>query len=129
MKLPLPTKLLTLVVILSNVLGNFALSWGLKTAALGSTPLAFVRGIFSPWVLAGIGLLILWMITRMALLSWADLSYVLPVTSLGYILSAVLGRIAYDEQISWPRWAGMLLIVSGMSLVGLTKPKTTGGSE
>ena len=29
----------------------------------------------------------------MALLSWADLSYVLPVTSVGYVLAALVGAV------------------------------------
>ena len=40
----------------------------------------------SRFVAGGIGLLILWLLTRMALISWADLSFVLPVTSIGYVL-------------------------------------------
>jgi drug/metabolite transporter (DMT)-like permease len=125
--LPLKTKLLTFVVILSNVLGNFALSWGMKAQSpdLGASPAAYIRTIFHPWVAVGIVLLILWMVLRMALLSLADLSYVLPVTALGYVLAAVLGRIFYHEDISWQRWGGILLIVAGISLVGLTRAKTT----
>ena len=49
--------------------------------------------IFSPWVLLGTTLLIFWLLSRMTLLGWADLSYVLPVTSIGYVLSAILGKI------------------------------------
>jgi uncharacterized membrane protein len=128
--MPLKTKLLTVVVILSNVLGNFALSWGMKQApSLESTPLGLIRVIFHPWVIVGIALLILWMITRMALLSWADLSYVLPVTSIGYVLAALIGRFAYSEVISTARWAGVGLIVAGIVLVGLTRPKTTAASS
>jgi len=44
----------------------------------------------------------------MALLSWADLSYVLPVTSVGYVLAALAGRLFLSEQVSPARWAGDL---------------------
>jgi uncharacterized membrane protein len=45
------------------------------------------------------------------------LSYVLPVTSIGYVLVAILGRVALHEQISLKRWAGIALIMGGVALV------------
>jgi uncharacterized membrane protein len=123
----LKTKLLTLFVVVTNVLGNFAMSWGMKhqAAELGLSPWTYIRLIFSPWVLLGTSLLILWLLSRMTLLGWADLSYVLPVTSIGYVLTTVLGRIFFGEEISPQRWIGTALIVIGISLVGLTRPNTT----
>jgi len=61
----------------------------------------------------------------MALLSWADLSYVLPVTSIAYGLVALVGRFALHEQVSLARWAGIGLIMIGVTLVGRTAPRTT----
>lgn len=124
----LKTRILTIIVILANVLGNLAMSWGLKRrgTVLGDSALEYISVIFQPWVAIGIGLLILWMLSRMALLSWADLSYVLPVTAIGYVLNAVLGHVFLGEHISGPRWAGTLLIVAGIALVGSTAVRTTG---
>jgi len=126
-RVDLKTRLLTVFVVVTNVLGNFFLSWGMKhqPADLGISPLAYIRLIFSPWALLGTTLLILWLLSRMTLLGWADLSYVLPVTSIGYVLTAVLGRFFLDEKITPLRWAGTLLIVIGIVFVGLTRPDTT----
>ncbi|MBV8820323.1 MAG: EamA family transporter [Acidobacteriaceae bacterium] len=126
MRVDLKTQIFTIIVILSNVLGNFALSWGMKhnAPALESSPLNFIRVIFSPWVLLGVSLLIIWLLTRMTLLSWADLSYVLPVTSVGYVLTAVIAKFFFDEKITAERWLGTLCIVAGMILVGSTPPRT-----
>jgi len=123
----LKTNLLTVFVVLTNVLGNFSLSWGMKHQAthLGISPLAYIRLIFSPWVLVGTTLLVFWLLSRMTLLGWADLSYVLPVTSIGYVLTTMLGRYFFGEQVSWQRWLGTVLIVMGIVLVGLTLPNTT----
>ena len=61
----------------------------------------------------------------MTLLSWADLSYVLPVTAIGYVLVALVGRALLNEQISAKRWAGILLIMAGVALVSIgTAPQT-----
>ena len=69
------------------------------------------------WLIPGIALLILWMLTRMALLGWADLTYVLPVTALGYVLSTVLAAAFLGEVVSAKRWLGTVLIVLGTALV------------
>ncbi|MGD0434855.1 MAG: EamA family transporter [Bryobacteraceae bacterium] len=126
-RVDLKTKLLTVFVVLTNVLGNFFLSWGMKhqPADLGLSPLAYLRLIFSPWALLGTALLILWLLSRMTLLGWADLSYVLPVTSIGYVFTAMLGRFFLGEKITPLRWVGTSLIVIGISFVGLTRPDTT----
>jgi drug/metabolite transporter (DMT)-like permease len=119
------TRLFAIIVILSNALGNFALAWGMRGRATVSIP-DYLAAIFSPWVMVGIALLIVWLLSRMALLSWADLTYVLPVTSLGYVASAIIGRMFLNEVITPARWAGTLLIVGGTMLVGIGSPHTHG---
>jgi len=126
-RLAFKTRLVAMIVVLSQALGNWALAWGMKHegAHMALAPLAVLRMIFSPWVGLGIVLLILWLLSRMALLSWADLSYVLPVTSVGYVISAILGKYSFAEEISTARWAGIALIVAGTALVGRTQRNTT----
>ncbi len=126
-RIDLKTKLLTAFVVSTNVLGNFAMSWGMKHQAvdLGLAPWPYIRMIFTPWVLLGTTLLILWLLSRMTLLGWADLSYVLPVTSIGYVASAVLGKVFFGEQVTWQRWLGTVFIVIGIIFVGLTAANTT----
>jgi uncharacterized membrane protein len=102
------------------------MSWGLKrgSAPLGDSVVDYLRVFLNPWVLAGVSLLIVWLLARMALLSWADLSYVLPVTAIGYVLNAVMGKVFLAEQVSAPRWAGTLLIVGGVALVAFAPRRT-----
>lgn len=121
------TRAFAALVILSNAFGNFSLTWGMKHRgqSLTLSPLSYIQAIFSPWVTLGVSLLILWLLARMALFSWADLSYVLPVTSLGYVANALIGRFFLAEHITSTRWMGTLLIVAGTTLVGLSHPQTT----
>jgi drug/metabolite transporter (DMT)-like permease len=122
------TRLFTGIVIVSNVSGNSALTHGMKLLGdTGNSPLALIGALFHPWVALGVALLILWTLTMMALLSWADLSYVLPVTAIGYVLTALSGKYLLGETISMEHWAGIFLITSGVILVGLTAPATTVG--
>jgi uncharacterized membrane protein len=119
------TQLFAIIVVLSNALENFALAWGMRGRNTSSI-LDYLGVIFTPWVMVGIALLILWLLSRMALLSWADLSYVLPVTSLGYVASAIIGRFFLNEQITPTRWMGTALIVAGTILVGRGSPHGRG---
>jgi uncharacterized membrane protein len=104
-------RLLTVFVILSNVAGNLFLSFGMKGSGL-------------VFLVLGVVLLTSWMVARTTLLSWADLSYVLPVTSIGYVLSAVAGVVFLGEHVPATRWAATLLIVAGTALAGSTAHKT-----
>ena len=117
------TRFFLALVILSQPLGNLNLTLGMKHRALDA-PLDYIAAIFSPQVALGIVLLIVWLLSRMALLSWADLSYVLPITSVGYIITTVIAHFVLKEQISLTRWSGTLLIVTGTALVGMTNART-----
>jgi len=120
------TRAFAAIVILSNALGNLSLTWDMRHGVeeLTASPLSFLRAIFNPWVSLGICLLIAWLLSKMFLLSWADLSYVLPVTAFGYVVNALLGRLFLGEMVTPARWAGTLLIVAGMILVGMGNPHT-----
>jgi drug/metabolite transporter (DMT)-like permease len=130
-RLRLKTPVAAVVVILSNVAGNSALSRGMKGqgSEIFAGPLGYLEAFLNPWVVLGVCLLILWMLGRMALLSWADLTYVLPVTALGYVLTVLSGRVFLAEQVSGRRWAGTLMIVAGVALVGRTPIRTTASGK
>jgi len=118
---------LVLGVICLNALGNLSLAWGMKHSreSVGLNPLSFLRVMLDPAVAAGILLLILWLLSRMTLLSWADLSFVLPLTSLGYVLAAVFGRVFLNETVTGAHWVGTGLIFLGTTIVGTTDSKTS----
>ena len=124
-RLRVKTWICATVVVLSNAFGDFFMKRGLPAGTALAGPLQYVGALFQPWVALGVALLILWQMSRMALLSWADLSYVLPVTSVGYVVVALIGKTLLHEAISPVRWAGIVLIVAGVALVsGGTAPQT-----
>jgi drug/metabolite transporter (DMT)-like permease len=124
-RLRVKTWICVVVVVSSNAFGDYFLKRGMPGDSQLGTPLDFIAALFQPWVAAGVALLILWQMSRMALLSWADLSYVLPVTSIGYVVVALLGKVMLNEQITARRWTGITLIVAGVALVGGGTPQTT----
>lgn len=113
------TFLLLALVIVSNVAGNFLLSLGMKAATVDGSPIA---ALGHPAAIAGIATLIAWTLLRMKLLGVADLSFVLPITSIGYALNVAAGALLLGEQVSTARWAGALLIAAGAALTSMTPP-------
>jgi drug/metabolite transporter (DMT)-like permease len=107
--------------------GNLSLAWGMThlTQEASANPLFYLRAMLDPFVALGIVLLIVALLARMVLLSVADLSFVLPVTAVGYVLAALLGKAVLHEVVTRQRWLGILLIFGGATLVSFTKQKTT----
>jgi len=73
--------------------------------------------LLNPSVLAGILLLLGFFASYMTALSWADLTYVMPATAAGYVLLALIARLALHEHISFLRWVGIALITAGVGFV------------
>ncbi|HLK34159.1 MAG TPA: hypothetical protein VKT29_13780 [Terriglobales bacterium] len=121
------TAAITTVVVVSNAVGNYTLSKGMQEVGHLVTwqPGPYLEAFANRWVIAGVLLLIAWLIFRLALLSWADLSYVITVTSTSYVISALLGKFFLAEQVSTLRWVGIALITVGAAFVGETFPSTT----
>ena len=99
--------------------GDVALSRGMRD--VGSISLAHWTHLFaallSPWVIAGIVLLIGFMAAYLTALSWADLTYVLPATALGNIITATLACVFLHENVTPKRWIGILLITVGVGFI------------
>jgi bacterial/archaeal transporter family protein len=86
-----------------------------------------LRAFANPWTILGICVLVVWMLTDLALLSRADLSFVLPVTASAYVLVAIGGHFILNDHISWERWTGIALITLGVILAEETPDRTTKG--
>jgi uncharacterized membrane protein len=106
-------------VVLFASVGDVFLSRGMKQ--VGEISAHNFHNLFSavlnPWVISGIALLILFFISYLSALSWADLTYVLPATAIGYVFMALMARFFLHEQISVLRWMGIVLITAGVGFV------------
>ncbi len=122
----LKTRELLLSTITAQVLGNVLLSRGMHHigSVVSLSPIPYLHAILNPWVAAGVAVLAMWMIAELALLSRADLSFVLPVTATSYVMIAILGHFLLGERISAVRWAGICVITIGVMVVGGTPSRT-----
>ena len=84
------------------MVGNVLLSHGMRQVGkiVSASPLDYVRAFANPWAVLGVLVLIFWMIGDLALLSRADLSFVLPITASSYVLISIAGDFLLREQIS-----------------------------
>jgi drug/metabolite transporter (DMT)-like permease len=107
--------------------GDSLLARGMKD--LGGISLhdlsSLILAIVNPWVACGILLLLAFFASYMSALSWADLTYVLPATSLGYVLVALVARFGFHEAIAPTRWLGIALITAGVGFVAAGPSHTT----
>lgn len=99
--------------------GDAMLSEGMKQSggiSLRHLP-SLIAALLHPSVAIGIVLLIGFFATYTNALSWADLTYVLPASSLGYVLLALIAKFVLHEHISVSRWLGIALISVGVGFV------------
>ena len=99
--------------------GDTFLSAGMKQ--VGPVSLHHLLGLLvalkNPWVFSGIFFLIVFFVSYLTALSWADLTFVLPATGFGYVIIALLSKFWLHENISAARWTGILLITLGVGFV------------
>lgn len=115
-----PRKYLVLVgVTIFASIGDSLLAHGMRLS--GGVSLNHLSHIFlmvaNPWIALGILFLLAFFACYMMALSWADLTYVLPATSLGYVLLALIARFILHEHVSTARWVGILFISAGVGFV------------
>jgi multidrug transporter EmrE-like cation transporter len=91
----------------------------------GAVAAFFMRAFESGTIWLGIALLLLFLVSYMLVLSWADFSYISPASAIGYVLVALLGYFFLGEHVPTTRWIGVGLICLGVFIVGGTHPNTT----
>ena len=130
-----PLHFKTIVMILLMVtfgpLGNTLLSKGMKRVgavtfhSLPDLPHIFFQVFTSGVIWLGMGCLLLFFLSYMLVLSWADYSYVQPASSFAYGVVALWGHFLLHETVTLTRWLGVLIICAGVFVVGYTHPRST----
>ena len=130
---PLQSKtfLMILVMVLAGPVGNVFLGMGMKAAS----PLIFwppaqllhsgLRVLATGPIWLGILSLITFFVAYMLVLSWADYSFVQPVSSVAYGVVALLGWQVLGEKVSALRWTGIAIICLGVFVVSRTGSQST----
>jgi len=112
-----------LVVVFLGTTGEIAVTHTMKR--IGEVrnfhPLAMLRMLghaFRHRVMwAGIAMMAIGFFCLLALLSWENVSLVVPATALSYAVGALGAKLFLGERVDRLRWLGVLLVVVGVALV------------
>jgi uncharacterized membrane protein len=117
------TALFIAVVVLAGQLGDLSLSRAMKTIGEVKrfTPLSLLRVIGRAfrvkWMWIGIGLMTVAFFSLLALLSWANVSLVVPATAASYFVGAMGAQFLLGEHLNRERWVGVIIVCIGVALV------------
>ena len=119
------TKLIVILLLglLFEAVGVVFLSQGLheigevKTVSPTEISRIIVRGVTNWNILLGTLLEAIFFGMLLYLLSQRDVSLIWPLTSLGFVLTALAARMVRHEEVSALRWTGVIIIVIGAALV------------
>src|SRR5262245_17363388 len=123
------TAIVLVLAIVAQVAGNILLSKGMH----GGEDLGIMASILyaasSPIIWLGTLLLATFFALYSAAMSWADLSFILPATSFGYVLNVACAKVFLNESVSLTRWLGAVMICVGVAFVSRSEVKTYEAAE
>ena len=119
------TALMVLMVVFSNAAGDVLLTRGMKqTGDVSAVERLKIRAtirqiVGNPNFILGVACLAVSFISFLTILSWANLSFVVPATAIVYGVTVLGAKFFLKEQIDPLRWAGTFLVCLGVALVCL----------
>jgi len=119
------TAVMIALIVIGGSAGDVFVTKSMKQLGEISTlhPLALARiagrTLANPPFLAGLACMGVSFVSLLIVLSWADLSFVLPATSIGFVATAFGAKWTLKERISPLRWTGIALVCAGVALVSL----------
>jgi transporter family protein len=119
------TAMLLAIIILAGALGDVYIAKGMKQVGeirtLRLRELAWLgrRMVSNMAFLLGLLAMIAGFLAFLVVLSWADLSFIIPATSLNFVLATLGAKVILKENINRLRWLGTVLVGLGVALVSL----------
>ena len=123
------TKILIILIagLVCEAIGVVFLSKGLKQ--IGEVKLITATeiwrvvkaGVANPNLLLGVALEAAFFVALLVLLSRSDVSFIWPLTAMGFVLTTLTAKYLLHEEIPPMRWLGVLLIMLGAGLITFTE--------
>jgi len=117
------TMIIVLIAATLGGTGHVFLSKGMRPvgdlteAPSGRIGAMVARAVSNPWLILGVVLQASFFFIYLTLLSRADVSLVLPLTAVDYVVVTILAQYVLGEVVTPIRWAGVGLIVAGVGLL------------
>ena len=87
-----------------------------RPGALGRVAYAIARNYL---IILSVVMMAVSFFAFMALVSVADLSFSVPATAVSYVVETVLAKAILKERVGKRRWAGAVLVCTGVALLSL----------
>jgi drug/metabolite transporter (DMT)-like permease len=118
------TALLLISLIACSSLGEILSAKGMQQVGAVSLPprallSAIGRMVRNPYLCFGVVLLAASFFSFISLLSYADLSYVVPLTAVSYVTNTLGAKFLLGETIEARRWLGTVLVMMGVIMISL----------
>jgi drug/metabolite transporter (DMT)-like permease len=110
---------------LSAAVGEALLSYGMRrNGQIDLTRLSqwvdlILSVVRNPYVFLGVVFLAVFFFLYLAALSWADLSFIMPLTAMSFFFAALLAKFILREDVTWLRWVGTIIIIIGITIISL----------
>lgn len=119
------SSLLLLIVSVSiSALAQISFKLGLVAAGAGADGASLLsstaRALLMPQVMLGLGLYGVGTIVWLTALGRLEVSQAYPFVGLGFVLTAILGRLVFGDDLSIQRIAGIALVIAGIVLISTT---------
>lgn len=119
------SKIITilLIALVLEAVGVVYLSAGLKQIgevqqiSVGEIGRIIGRGAANKNILLGVLFETVFFGALLYLLSQRDVSLIWPLTSMGFVITALAAKFVLREEISWVRWVGVVCIVLGAGII------------
>jgi len=123
----LPNFLLLALIVVLGTGGELCVSRAMKgvTEPLRLHPGTIFRmvraAVVSPWMWVGLAMMTAAFLSLLGALAIYDVSYVVPVTALSYVVGALGSATFLRESVRVERWLGIAVVAIGVTLVILGK--------
>ena len=119
------TLMMITIIVLSDSAGDVLLTRGMKQ--VGEISIINLRELLSVArkvvgnknFLSAIFFMCITFFSFLTVLSWSDLSFVFPATSLVYVVGTLGAKFILEEEVTLQRWAGTLLVCMGVALTSI----------
>ena len=115
--------ILVAVIVCPNAVGDLLNTYGMKKNGEvhhfgGRAIMRLLKKLArNRYVIGGVATGTVSFFALMSLLSIAPLSFAVPATASSYILETILAKVILGEHVSWQRWAGAVVVASGVVLL------------
>jgi drug/metabolite transporter (DMT)-like permease len=114
------------IAVITGAVGDIMLSKGMQSQGevsikrLGDIP-PLVKLVFTNrFILVGILSMTVYFGSYITALAWVDVSIVIPLTALSYVIATTYAVLRMREHVGLQRWAGVILITIGSVFIGLS---------